>query len=75
MHFCFHVPRFMQPKNYIPISKTVHTDRRTDRHKSEYRGHPFRVSGNLPSTYPEGVNSGSRKARIHNQMGSSRALT
>ena len=23
----------------------VHTDRQTDRHESEYRGHPFRVSG------------------------------
>ena len=40
----------------------VHTDtqthrqthRQTDRHESEYRGHPFRVSGIFPSTYHQG---------------------
>ena len=31
-----------------------HTDRQTDRHESEYRGHPFRVSGIFPSTYYQG---------------------
>ena len=29
----------------------VQTDRQTHRHESEYRGHPFRVSGMFPSTY------------------------
>ena len=34
------------------------TNRQTDRHESEYRGHPFRVSGfftNFPSTYHQGA--------------------
>ena len=31
------------------------TDRHTDRHESEYRGHPFRVSGIFPSTYHQGA--------------------
>ena len=31
-----------------------HTDRHTDRHESEYRGHPFRVSGISPSTCHKG---------------------
>ena len=31
------------------------TDRHTDRHESEYRGHPFRVSGIFPSTYHQGT--------------------
>ena len=31
-----------------------HTDTQTDRHESEYRGHPFRVSGIFPSTYHQG---------------------
>ena len=30
------------------------TDTQTDRHESEYRGHPFRVSGIFPSTYHQG---------------------
>ena len=30
------------------------TDRHTDRHESEYRGHPFRLSGMFPSTYHQG---------------------
>ena len=30
------------------------TDRHTDMHESEYRGHPFRVSGIFPSTYHQG---------------------
>ena len=29
--------------------------RQTDRHESEYRGHPFRVSGIFPSTYHQGA--------------------
>ena len=32
----------------------VQTDTQTDRHESEYRGHPFRVSGIFPSTYHQG---------------------
>ena len=32
----------------------VQTDGHTDRHESEYRGHPFRVSGIFPSTYHQG---------------------
>ena len=31
-----------------------HTDGHTDTHKSEYRGHPFTVSGIFPSTYHQG---------------------
>ena len=31
------------------------THRQTDRHESEYRGHPFRVSEIFPSTYNEGL--------------------
>ena len=30
------------------------TDRQTDTHESDYRGHPFRVSGVFPSTYHQG---------------------
>ena len=30
------------------------TDGHTDRHESEYRGHPFKVSGIFPSTYHQG---------------------
>ena len=30
------------------------TDRQTDRHESDYCGHPFRVSGVFPSTYHQG---------------------
>ena len=30
------------------------TDTQTDRHESEYRGYPFRVSGFFPSTYHQG---------------------
>ena len=29
----------------------VQTDRQTDRHESEYRGHPFKVLGVFSSTY------------------------
>ena len=32
----------------------VQTHRQTHRHESEYRGHPFRVSGIFPSTYHQG---------------------
>ena len=31
------------------------TDGQTDTHESDYRGHPFRVSGVLPSTYHQGL--------------------
>ena len=30
------------------------TDRQTDRHESEYRGYPFKVSGCFSSTYHQG---------------------
>ena len=53
-----HVPRITQPKNSVPKPKSVpfspRTHRRTDTHESEYRGHPFRVSGIVPSTYHQG---------------------
>ena len=32
----------------------LRTDRHTDTHESENRGHPFRVSGIFPSTYHQG---------------------
>ena len=32
----------------------VHTERHTDKHESEYKGHPFRVSEIFPSTYHQG---------------------
>ena len=32
----------------------LQTDTQTDRHESDYRGHPFRVSGVFPSTYHQG---------------------
>ena len=52
--------RITQPKSQVPMSKCVlcslltdkHTDKQT--HESEYRGHPFRVSGIFPSTYHQG---------------------
>ena len=31
------------------------TDRQTERHESDYCGHPFRVSGVFPSTYNQGT--------------------
>ena len=53
-----HVPRIIQPKKLIPRPKGVLcslvTDRHTDTHESENRGHPFRVSGIFPSTYHQG---------------------
>ena len=56
--FLSHVPRILQSKNQVPRPKGVLcssvTDRQTDRHESEYRGHPFRVSGIFPSTYHQG---------------------
>ena len=46
--FLSHVPRILQSKNQVPRPKGVLcssvTDRQTDRHESEYRGHPFKVS-------------------------------
>ena len=35
--------------------KRTHTHTHTDTHESEYRGHPFRVSGIFPSTYHQGL--------------------
>ena len=47
--FLSHIPRITQPKNQVPSSKCVLcsllTDRWSDRHESEYRGRPFKVSG------------------------------
>ena len=45
----------LDPKNRFLCQKVCYvaharTDRHTDRHESEYRGHPFRVSGFFPST-------------------------
>ena len=48
-----HVPKIIQPKNQVPRSKGVLCSPQTHRHKSEYRGHPFRVSEIFPSTYYE----------------------
>ena len=42
--------RFLGQK-LCPVA-CVQTDTQT--HESEYRGHPFRVSGILPSTYHQG---------------------
>ena len=42
-------------KHYVPKSKLCSVAHlHTDRHKSEYIGHPFRVSGIFPSTYHQG---------------------
>ena len=51
----------------------VQTDRLTDRHpgryESEYRGHPFRVSGIFPSTYQQGsvqyTNASNTNKNVH----------
>ena len=43
--FLSHVPRILQSKNQVPRPKGVLCSSDTDRHESEYRGHPFRVSG------------------------------
>ena len=60
----FSCPKVTQPKNEVPMSKSVlgssctdgqtHRQTVTDTHKSEYRGHPFRLSGLFPSTYHPG---------------------
>ena len=52
----------LNPKNQVPRSKGVtcipltdrQTDRQTDTLESDYRVHPFRVSGVFPSTYHHG---------------------
>ena len=36
------------------VQRNTQTDRQTDTHESEYRGHPFRVSGFFPSIYHQG---------------------
>ena len=47
--FLSHVPRITQPKKQVPGSKGMlcspRTDTLTHTRESEYRGHPFRVSG------------------------------
>ena len=57
--FLSHVPRIILPKNYVPKPKSVlcspRTHRRTDRHESDYSGHPFRVSGFFSSTNHQGL--------------------
>ena len=40
-------------QNVCPVA-CLQTDRHTDRHESDYCGHPFRVSGVFPSTYHQG---------------------
>ena len=37
------------------VQRDTQTDRQTDTHESENRGHPFRVSGIFPSTYHQGA--------------------
>ena len=44
--------RFLGQKMW-PVAR-LQTDRQTDRHESNYCGHPFRVSGVFPSTYHQG---------------------
>ena len=44
--------RFLGQK-VCPVARGQ-TDRRTDTHESDYRGHPFRVSRVFPSTYHQG---------------------
>ena len=44
--------RFLGQK-VCPVARS-RTDTQTDRHQSEYRGHPFRVSGIFPSTFHQG---------------------
>ena len=48
--------RFLGQKmcSVVRIQTDTQTDTHTDRHESEYRGHPFRVSGVFPSTYHQG---------------------
>ena len=53
--------RFLGQKE-CPVA-CLRTHKRTDRQtQSEYRGHPFRVSGIFPSTY----NQGSVQYFVHN---------
>ena len=49
--------RFLAKKRCSVARVQTHrqTDRQTDTHESEYRGHPFRVSGIFPSTYYQGA--------------------
>ena len=59
----FSCPKIIQTKKQVLRSKDVLCSQRTDRHthiqthtrESEYRGHPFRVSGMFPSTYHQGL--------------------
>ena len=67
--FFSNVPKITQPKNQIPRSNIVlsssRTDGHTDTHESEYRGHPFRVSGFFLSTYHRGS---IQKLRIYDYL-------
>ena len=45
--------RFLGQK-VCPVAR-VRTDGQTDRHESDYCGHPFRVLGFFPSTYHQGL--------------------
>ena len=54
IRFFSRVTRITQPKNQVPRSKGVLCSLVTDRHESEYRGHPFMVSRMFPSTYHQG---------------------
>ena len=46
--------RFLAQKLWSVARVQRHTHTQTDRHESEYWGHPFRVSGFFPSTYHQG---------------------
>ena len=62
--FLSNVLRIIQPKNQVPRLKVCSVARgHTDKHESEYRGQPFRVSGFFSlqpiikdwSNYPHGA--------------------
>ena len=44
------------------------TVRQTDRHESEYRGHPFRVLGIFPSIYHQGSVQKETAYKIQNEV-------
>ena len=48
--------RFLAQKlwSVARVQRHRQTHRHTDRHESDYRGHPFRVSGVFPSPYHQG---------------------
>ena len=57
------LPSYLPTNQFSALKYTyIHRDIRTDRHESEYRGLPFRVSGIISSTYHQG----SAKKNKHN---------